>query len=90
MIEYLGKIRPFENTLACLSGTQIGSNHEKTEGRKSCDTLPLTMFVYPRTPVFNHDWNPTRSNLFVIGFTTSERKSTNYLRYRQASLLRIQ
>ena len=42
MIEYLGKIKTeFETTLACLSRTQIGSNHEKNEGRKSRDTLPL-------------------------------------------------
>ena len=26
--------------LACLSGAQIGSNHEKNGGRKSHDTLP--------------------------------------------------
>ena len=32
-----------ENTLACLSGAQMGSNHEKkTGGRTSRDTLPLT------------------------------------------------
>ena len=31
----------FENTLACLSGTQMGLNHEKNGGRKSRDTLPL-------------------------------------------------
>ena len=33
----------FKNTLACLSGTQMGSNHEKNGGQneKSCDTLPL-------------------------------------------------
>ena len=42
VIEYLGKIETeFENTLARLSGAQMGSNHEKTEGRKSRDTLPL-------------------------------------------------
>ena len=29
-IEYLGEIETeFENTLACLSGAQMGSNHEK-------------------------------------------------------------
>ena len=31
----------FENTLACLSGAQMGLNHEKNGGRKSRDTLPL-------------------------------------------------
>ena len=42
VIKYLGKIETeFENTLACLSGAQMGSNHEKTGGRKSRDTLPL-------------------------------------------------
>ena len=30
VIEYLGEIETeFENTLACLSGVQMGSNHEK-------------------------------------------------------------
>ena len=30
VIEYLGEIETeFENTLACLSGAQMGSNHEK-------------------------------------------------------------
>ena len=39
---FLGEIETeFENTLACLSGAQMGSNHEKTGGRKSRDTLPL-------------------------------------------------
>ena len=32
VIEYLGKIETeLENTLACLSGAQMGSNHEKME-----------------------------------------------------------
>ena len=45
VIEYLGKIKTeFENTLACLSGAQMGSNHEKTGGRKSRDTLPLRKY----------------------------------------------
>ena len=40
--KYLSEIETeFENTLACLSGAQMGSNHEKTGGRKSRDTLPL-------------------------------------------------
>ena len=39
VIEYLGEIETeFENTLACLSGAQMSSNHEKTGGRKSRDT----------------------------------------------------
>ena len=34
MIEYLGEIETeFENTLACLSGAQMGLNHEKNGGR---------------------------------------------------------
>ena len=42
MIEYLNEIETeFENNLACLSGAQMGSNHEKKGGRKSRDTLPL-------------------------------------------------
>ena len=44
MIKYLDEIETeFENNLACLSGVQMGSNHEKTGGRKSCDTLPLRL-----------------------------------------------
>ena len=40
VVEYLGKIETkFDNTLACLSGSQIGSNREKNGGRKSRDTL---------------------------------------------------
>ena len=44
LIEYLGEIESdFENTLTCLSGAQMGLNHEKKTGsRKSHDTLPLT------------------------------------------------
>ena len=43
MIEYLDEIETeFENTLACLSGAQMGVNHEKTGDRTSRDTLPLT------------------------------------------------
>ena len=42
VIEYLGEIEiKFENTLACLSGAQMGLNHKKTGGWKSRDTLPL-------------------------------------------------
>ena len=41
VIEYLGEIEAeFENT-ACLSGAQMGLNHEQYWGRKSRDTLPL-------------------------------------------------
>ena len=41
--KYLGEIETqFENTLRCLSGSQMGSNHEKNRGRKSRDTLPLS------------------------------------------------
>ena len=42
MIEYLGEIETeFENTIACLSGAQLGLNHDKNGGRESRDTLPL-------------------------------------------------
>ena len=52
VIEYLGEIETeFENTLACLSGAQMGSNHEKTGGRKSRDTLPLTKFLNKKEKV---------------------------------------
>ena len=39
VIEYLGEIETeFENILACLSGAQMGLNHEKNGVQKSCDT----------------------------------------------------
>ena len=48
MKEYLGEMEiEFENTLACLSGAQMGSNHKKTGGRKSRDTLPLKLKFFP-------------------------------------------
>ena len=34
-------MQTFENTLACLSVAQMGSNHGKNRSRKSRDTLPL-------------------------------------------------
>ena len=38
--EYLGEIETeFKNTLACLSGAQMGSNREQELGGKSRDTL---------------------------------------------------
>ena len=44
MFEYLSEIKTeLENTLAYLSGAQMGLNHEKIEGRKSRDTLPLRL-----------------------------------------------
>ena len=45
MIEYLDEIETeFDNTLACLSGAQMGSNRimKKTGVQKSHDTLPLS------------------------------------------------
>ena len=42
VIEYFSEIKKeFENTLACLSGAQMGSNHAKKRGQKSRDTLHL-------------------------------------------------
>ena len=42
VIEYLGEIETeFKKTSACLSGAYMGSNHKKTGGQKSRDTLPL-------------------------------------------------
>ena len=39
LIEHLGEIETeFENTFGCLSGAQMGSNHEINWGRKSRDT----------------------------------------------------
>ena len=48
VIEYLGEIETeFKNTVACLSGAQMGLNHEKNGDRKSRDTLPLSTDVTP-------------------------------------------
>ena len=44
-LNILAKSKPLENTLPCLSGEQMGSNHEKNRGRKSRETLPLTKFA---------------------------------------------
>ena len=59
MIKYLGEIETeLENNLACLSGTQMGSNHERNGGRKSRDTLPLRMPMKRQMGYFieiNHD-----------------------------------
>ena len=43
----LAKSKPnIKNTLACLSGAKMGSNHEKNGGRKSHDTLPeMLVFI---------------------------------------------
>ena len=42
LIDNISEIKTeFENTLPCLSGAQMGSNHEQNRGRKSRDTLPL-------------------------------------------------
>ena len=58
VIEYLGEIETeFENTLACLSGAQIGSNHEKNEGQKSRDTLPLREHSKSKYCKSRHRWN---------------------------------
>ena len=38
--------KEFENTIAGLSGAQMGSNHEKNRGQKPCDTLPLNTSKY--------------------------------------------
>ena len=46
MIEYLGEIETeFENTIACLSGAQMGLNHDKNGCRESRDTLPLMKVI---------------------------------------------
>ena len=70
MIEYLSEMETeFENTLACLSGAQMGSNHEKTGGRKSRDTLPLScinILGYLRSVL--EDSKPyARMKLMVVG-----------------------
>ena len=38
--------KEFENTIAGLSGAQMGSNHEENRGQKPCDTLPLNTSKY--------------------------------------------
>ena len=46
MKEYLGEMEiEFENTLACLSGAQMGSNHEK---KLEVENL-VTHFLYNKT-----------------------------------------
>ena len=46
VIEHLSKIATeFKNTLACLSGAQIGLNHGKNGGQIFCDTLPIILFT---------------------------------------------
>ena len=45
--EYLRENEFLRKTiLACLSGAQMGSIHEKNRGRKSCDTAPLKKINY--------------------------------------------
>ena len=39
---------PHDTMLACLSGAQMGSIHEKNRGRKSHDTAPLKKINYGR------------------------------------------
>ena len=50
VIEYIRKIETeFENALACLSGAQIGSNHEKMEVKNLMTHslyILLTLFHY--------------------------------------------
>ena len=54
MIEYLGEIETeFEYTIACLSGAQMGLNHDKNGGRESRDTLPLMNLNME--VIFNYD-----------------------------------
>ena len=49
VIEYFGEIETgFEKTVACLSGAQMGLNHENTRGWESRDTLPLSDFISKR------------------------------------------
>ena len=44
-LAWRGKIeKEFENILACLSGAQMGSNHEKSKGQKSRELLLLTFY----------------------------------------------
>ena len=71
MIEYLDEIETeFENTLACLSGAQMGSNHEKKGGRKSRDTLPLRKKC-------GHSGISVDLALFVLFYTTNFKKNLN-------------
>ena len=47
-------VTEFENTLACLSGAQMGLNHEKNGRRKSRDTLPLMQVPRGLAPYHDH------------------------------------
>ena len=47
VIEYLGEIETeFENTIACLSGAQMGSNHEKRDFRTSERVIYRTVILH--------------------------------------------
>ena len=39
---------PQDTMLACLSGAQMGSIHEKNRDRKSCDTAPFVRVISSR------------------------------------------
>ena len=65
VIEYISEIETeFENALACLSGAQIGSNHEKMEVKNlvthflflnSLDTVSLRYWTVNNMSVMSHD-----------------------------------
>ena len=65
-IRKLGEIeKEFENILDCLSGIQMGSNHEKNRGIQSCDTLPLSAYIKLTKPAGYVHWeNKTKINFF--------------------------
>ena len=50
VIEYLGEIETeFKNTLACLSGAEMGSNHEKNWRSKISWRTPFKNNIYSDT-----------------------------------------
>ena len=65
MIEYFGEMKTeFENTLGCLPGAQMGSNHEQNRGLKTRDTLPFNCLELCRNWEFgtgNNDGNAALS-----------------------------
>ena len=90
VIEYLGEIETeFKNTLACLLGAQIGSNHEKKWRSKISWHTPFNinipkMAFYQQTPLVKQIFNASvywNLNLCYIHFIKIEnyRKSLLFL-----------
>ena len=73
VIEYLGEIvTEFENTLACLSGAQMGSNHKKWRSKISWHTpFKKKVSLTPRSTV----WHVEFEQYFVLTSGSFQRDS---------------